>query len=425
LEIDKNNGYSCLILRRKGGMKNGKNKNVHILIVGPLNFPRPGAPTSRVTAYAKGMIKAGADVEILCVRPVGDTKIPSQGTAEGIGYAYSAGVTVYQKSKIRQFYYELKALIAAIRMIVEYHREKKVDAILFYAAHIYHEVIFSILARLLKITVMRDICEYPFYYDRTHNLKLRIKGYLYERLVFRLFDGLIIMTRALEDYCRPFLRKDARYLMVPIMVDWARFENVEPVTVEGRYIAYCGDPSGTKDGVDILIEAFCKIASRHTDVKLYIIGDTANRRAPDFLKKLQKEIDNRYGHGRIVLTGRVEYADVAKYLCGACALVLSRPRSVQARYGFPTKLGEYLATGNPVVVTDVGEISDYVQDGDNGFMTEPGDASAFASKLDYVLSNTEHARQVGLKGQALAREKFDYRCHGARLIEFVKQFQKN
>ena len=48
-------------------------------------------------------------------------------------------------------------------------------------------------------------------------------------------------------------------------------------------------------------------------------------------------------------------------------LVLARPDNIQAKGGFPTKLGEYLATGNPVVVTKVGEIPNYLIDGVNAF----------------------------------------------------------
>lgn len=400
-------------------------QKINVVIAGPLNFPRPGAPTSRVTAYAKGLLENGADVTILCLRPVGSSPIPSQGSAEGIDYIYSAGVTEYQKTRWKQLYYEFKALFAAMIILIQLHRKQKVDVCLFYAAHIYHEVIFYLVTRVLGIKMIRDLCEYPFYQDRRQNLKLRIKGWFYETFIFKLFDGLIIMTRALEEYSKPFLRKKCRYVMVPILVDPHRFENVEPIHTKGRYIAYCGDPAGTKDGVNILIEAFSKVAAWHPDVKLFIIGDTADRRDPDFLKKLQARIDGQCGDDRVILTGSIDYHEIPKYLCGAYALVLARPKSVQAKYGFPTKLGEYLATGHPVIVTDVGEISDFIKEGVNGFITAPGDVEAFSVKLNYVLSHPDQAEQAGLEGHKLAREFFNYRKHGPRLVEFVKQLQKN
>jgi glycosyltransferase involved in cell wall biosynthesis len=397
-----------------------KEQKINVVILGPLVFPRACAPTSRVMAYAKGMLENGADVTIICIRPVGNTAIAPAGNANGIDYVYSAGVTQYRKNKLVQVFYELKGLFFAIAMVVNRHRRKRIDALLLYATYAHQELIFAVLARLLSIKIMRDLCEYPFYYDRSKSLKLKIKGYLYERIVFPRFDALITITKTLLYYSRPFLGRKARYLMIPIMVDISRLEI--DIKSDEKYIAYCGDPGGTKDGVDILIEAFSRIAGKYPDVKLYIIGDTANRGDPDFLKRLQKTIDKKCGQGRIVLTGHVDYNTVPGYLCGAYALVLSRPQSIQAQYGFPTKLGEYLATGNPVVVTDVGEIGDYIKDGLNGFITKPSDVEAFASKLDYVLANPDIAKQAGCKGKTLAMEAFDYNKHGHRLVEFIRQF---
>ena len=50
---------------------------------------------------------------------------------------------------------------------------------------------------------------------------------------------------------------------------------------------------------------------------------------------------------------------------------MARPDSRQARGGFPTKLGEYLATGKPVCVTKVGEITVYLEDNVSAFLAEP------------------------------------------------------
>jgi glycosyltransferase involved in cell wall biosynthesis len=397
-----------------------KEQKINVVILGPLVFPRACAPTSRVMAYAKGMLENGADVTIICVRPVGNTAITPTGTAQGVEYVYSAGVTQYHKNKLVQIFYELKGLFFAIAMVISRHHRKKIDALLLYATYAHQELIFAIIARLFGIKIMRDLCEYPFYYDRSKNYKLKIRGYLYERIVFPRFDALITISIALLDYSKPFLNRKARYLMIPIMVDTRRFE----IDIESpeKYIAYCGDPGGYKDGVDILIDAFSKIAGKYPDIKLYIIGDTANRGDPDFLKRLQKNVDEKCGYGRIVLTGHVDYDTVPRYLCGAYALVLARPQSVQAKYGFPTKLGEYLATGNPVLVTDVGEIGNYIKDGLNGFIAKPGDVEAFALKLDYILANPDIAKQAGRKGKALASDAFDYNKHGRRLVEFIKQF---
>ncbi len=57
------------------------------------------------------------------------------------------------------------------------------------------------------------------------------------------------------------------------------------------------------------------------------------------------------------------------------------PDSKQAQGGFPTKLGEYLATGNPVCATTVGEIPDYLVDGESVYFAVPGSVDSFADAM--------------------------------------------
>jgi len=61
-------------------------------------------------------------------------------------------------------------------------------------------------------------------------------------------------------------------------------------------------------------------------------------------------------------------------------LALARPKSKVADAGFPSKLTEYLSTGNPVVVTRVGEIPYYLKDNVHAFLTEPDSVNSFAER---------------------------------------------
>jgi glycosyltransferase involved in cell wall biosynthesis len=87
--------------------------------------------------------------------------------------------------------------------------------------------------------------------------------------------------------------------------------------------------------------------------------------------------------------------------------------------GFPSKLTEYLATGNPVVVTKVGEIPLYLKDDVSAFLSEPGSIDSFAGRLDFVLGNYEFAQRVGLKGKELTLTIFNYNFQSKRMIAFI------
>jgi glycosyltransferase involved in cell wall biosynthesis len=227
------------------------------------------------------------------------------------------------------------------------------------------------------------------------------------------------MTTPLLEYFKSRVRKQAKLIVVPMTVEPERFTgNTGKIKESSRYIAYCGSLAGNKDGIPILIDAFCCIADKFKDVKLYIIGNGAGS---DDLEKLKAQVRRLNLEGKVIFTGKVHRDDIPQYLCNAAALALARPSSLQSQGGFPTKLGEYLSTGNPVAVTNVGEISRYLANGVNAFVAEPDSVEAFAEKLDYILSNTAIAEQIGLKGREVVLSTFTYKVQSKRIVDFLAQ----
>ena len=86
----------------------------------------------------------------------------------------------------------------------------------------------------------------------------------------------------------------------------------------------------------------------------------------------------------VIFTGKIQKDLMPDYLCNANVLCLARPNNIQAQGGFPTKLGKSLATGNPVVVTKVGEIPDYL-DEQSAYLACPGSVDDFANNLKKAL----------------------------------------
>jgi glycosyltransferase involved in cell wall biosynthesis len=397
---------------------------IHLVILGPLNFPRGSAPTARTHAYSKCIVENNGKVTIICLkanlRKASEmTNLESEGIIDGIKYIYSPGTTIRSDSFWGRRFLELKGLLNALKIIRRLNRLDKISAILFYSTTTLNEILFTFYARFLNIPVIIEKSEYPFV-DRSTLCKKTI-AYLHEKYINKLFDGIIVITKYLEKYYKPLIRKDAKSILVPILTDISRFEGHIFSHSNDEYIAYCGDPRGNKDGVPILIEAFSILSKKYETIKLYIIGDALGTNVLQDLKNLAKKsnIENR-----VVFTGTVTRDKIPEYLCNASILALARPTSLQAKGGFPTKLGEYLATGNPVVVTKVGEIPDYLKDGESAFLAEPDSAEAFAEKLDFVLSHPEVAKRVGLKGREVALKYFNYKTQAKRIIYFIDKLNQ-
>jgi glycosyltransferase involved in cell wall biosynthesis len=74
--------------------------------------------------------------------------------------------------------------------------------------------------------------------------------------------------------------------------------------------------------------------------------------------------------------------------------------------GLPRVLPQAMASGIPVVATNVDGSPEAVKNGCNGFLLPPGDITGMARKVIYLLKNPKIARTMGQKGRTLV-EEFD------------------
>jgi len=260
--------------------------------------------------------------------------------------------------------------------------------------------------------IFYECTEIPFF-GRKKTLKRRIREGMKSLLVKRA-TGVMVISKALATYFHN--RGIENIAVINMFVDSSRFEHAE-VRHDGKYIAYCGWVSETKDGVDILIKAYDKFRKGHEDYKLYIIGDFMSKNDEMNLSRLVLSLGIK---DNVVFTGKVSPSEMPSLLCSAQILALARPDNEQAKYGFPTKLGEYLSTGKPVVVTRVGEIGDFLRDGINCRMAEPGNAEEFAECMAWVADNYEMAAKLGEVGRELTKSEFSSKQQSKKALEFME-----
>jgi glycosyltransferase involved in cell wall biosynthesis len=254
------------------------------------------------------------------------------------------------------------------------------------------------------------------YRDNTFGMQLANLKLKFE---IRLYDAIFCISNYLiEFYVSRGFRKE-RLFLVPSTVDTGRFNFKYPRLLPYEYILYCGSLTLLKDGVNILVKSFAKIADKHKDVNLVLIGkgDT-----PDEEASIRELVNQLNLENRIIFLGQRPRTEVPGYLINAKILALARPKSKIADAGFPSKLTEYLTTGNPVVVTRVGEIPDYLTNNESAFLAEPDSVDAFAEKLNYALDNYRFALDVGAAGKKLTDTVFNYNYQAKRMLSFLNSF---
>ena len=240
----------------------------------------------------------------------------------------------------------------------------------------------------------------------------------FEKVVIGKLDGLALMTKKLMAHYSTNFNLEVPLLHLPMTVDLDRFTTTgqKPTELEVPYIAFVGVMNNIKDGVDILIDAFSRIADLFPEHKLYLIGpwqpDSPGHETQ--IKRLKLE-------NRILWLGTYPRDVIPVILKNSNLLVLPRPNSKQAEGGFPTKLGEYLASNVPVCATKVGEIPDYLEDGKTAFFAEPGSIDSFANAMKNALSNQQLAAQVGAQGREVAEQEFNAEIQSQKLHEYFEK----
>ena len=131
-------------------------------------------------------------------------------------------------------------------------------------------------------------------------------------------------------------------------------------------------------------------------------------------------IENLGVKNSVIFTGIVSAAEIPQILKNATVLALDRPDSLQAQCGFPTKLGEYLLTENPVVVTKVGDIPLFLKDGETALLAEERNPHEFSSKLLWALEHPAEAIEIGKAGAQVAMREFNYLNETKKIIKAIQ-----
>ncbi|MEO6837236.1 MAG: glycosyltransferase [Ginsengibacter sp.] len=399
----------------------GNQQKLKIKILTTEPFPIGLAASNRIGTYAQGLSELGCDVTVGVMRA---TELPSQifnkkkcGSINNFMFKYYGDKIILSNNIFRR---KLDILISNWDMCISMLKEKKkdkTDVIIYYSSSTSRALILFFITRIKRILFLKEESEFPFIYENSKSFFSKI---LFRKIHYNLFDGYLFMTRKIIEYFTLEKKIKKPFLHVPMTVEYERFQNIKKSPGSCSYIAYCGTLNNDKDGVNILIEAFTQIAHSYPQLHLYLIGDAISSDEERLYKKMVNESQL---NERVKFTGRIGKEEIPELLCNAKILLLPRPESKQAEGGFPTKLGEYLSTGNPVITTSVGEIPYYLKDGENVFLATPGSVDSLSQKINEVFSDFSTSMAIAKKGQGVVLEHFNYKKQTKNIYSFIDELK--
>ncbi len=162
-------------------------------------------------------------------------------------------------------------------------------------------------------------------------------------------------------------------------------------------------------GFDIILKAFKIVKERVSNAKLLIMG-----RSSQIEESVIKPLQNLGLEKDVILAG-YHIEDYFSVISLFDLFVMMRAGSD----GSARALREVMAMGKPAVVSDMGMLSELVEDGKTGYVTK-WDENDLAQKIITLLADDAKRRQFGNSAKETAREKWNYHLQAKQMKNFYE-----
>ncbi len=369
------------------------------------NISFNNAPSVYVKRIAEGLVMNGVDVAVFCY-----TKDYSWNSVVINGVKYQSSTFGIARSK-NAAYRKLKYYYAQNVLLIKWLRRTLLKtenkAVIDVTKANLSSVKVMLATKLLNTDYYWNLGEHPYTEPKTVAKRLSVF------LLAKLSTGLMCNTSSLAKFIN-----HRNCIIQPPTIDYSECQyDISEVANPLFTIGYCGTLTTEKDGLIILLDSIAALdISIRERVRLVIIGDSAKG---DKGLSYFVEMAKSKGVSNTLFTGKIPNEKVLPMLRECDLLILTRPDNFQNRYGFPSKLPEYLATGKPVLITAVSDIPMYLADKKNAYLLNTCDVLEISDCIKHIMHHREEANQVGKNGLQVARNVFSNKIQGMKLLDFM------
>jgi glycosyltransferase involved in cell wall biosynthesis len=228
------------------------------------------------------------------------------------------------------------------------------------------------------------------------------RNILIERFLSYFTDKIVCVSRSTREFTEKIERIDKNKTcliyngsktengdIVKTLIDRASFA----LTADDLVIISVGSLVAHK-GHQSLLNAIKILSKKHKNLRLMIVGDGPLR------SKLEAYAKNLQISSRIVFTGLRK--DIFSLLKLSDLFVLP---SIE-REGLGLALIEAMASGLPLIGTNLGGIPEVIENNVNGILIPPGNSKSLAKAIERLITNQNLRDEMGKQGKRIYKEKF-------------------
>ena len=383
----------------------GRLNNIALVTCAP--FPIGNVSTLRYSSYMKALSQEsiGAHVLIYCPTRMAAHIKARSGKFEDITYHYATDITW----KKYNFFNKCRYLIIGLKNSLFYLHSNQISTVILYGDNLFLvHLVFWLYTRFTGKRFIGDRSELPTEKERQSKLKMCLYG-----IKQRMFDGMIVMTKQLMNFYSRYSSQPNFLYFLPMTIDSNRFKEVQKDMASPPYISVVFG-THNRDGLLDSLKSFDLYCSKGGTYDLWLIGDYHNM--PN-KKQLDEYILSSEYRDRIYILGLQPNDRVPAILYNS-SILLTTPQYYLSG-GFPTKLGEYMLSGVPVVATNAGEILDYIEPDIDMLICSPGDYDDISTALLRIENDEKLAFNLATNARNKALNVFSAESYIDSLMDFL------
>lgn len=367
-------------------------------IVAPYFYPHPGGVPEHVFFCYKYMKERGIEVKIIY------PKIRKEGIGIPKGVALEDIIKVGTPIPIisnGSISYLGLSFPWTVKKILSEHR--------FNIMHFHDPLTHPFIWLLIRYSSAKNIATFHTFIEPNlfSSAVLELVRFLARPIISSIasrMHGVIAVSKAAEEFASKFL--PGKYKIIPNGVDVKRFRNAEPIhELKDKFnILFVGRLEPRK-GIKHLIRSFRIFKNKVPNSRLILVGGGLNSYYRSFVCS---DIEDS-----VLFVGHVPFEMIPRYYATADICVFPSTKSES----FGIVIIETMASGKPVIATNIAGYKEIVEHRKTGILVEPKNEEELAEAM-LTLYEDKDLRKTFAENAPIKAEEFDWSKVIDRIISF-------
>jgi len=394
-----------------------KNQNVNIIFAGNFIYPHGMAEAKRIQNSIDSLKGTSYKASVLLFRQAHAGRDDNYLSGDHDGTPYrTIGRDVALNWKLP--FTLIKYLMSGLAYITNRRRPFQRDIIYVYMEPNIESVLFLLYAKLIGYKLVIDITEDHYFLSKDAHIfswiKAKTSEFFMRHIDFFTKEIIVISTHLKNKFDHMY---DGRISvsLLPISVNLGNFSKKSSDSRKPLKMLYAGS-FAEKDAVENLIDAFNVACETHHNIELILTGKGVDESRMEAI--LDRARSSPFS-GKITYAGYLDDSDFYQVLRDCDIPCMVRTDSFYSNAGFPFKLGEYLATGQPVIASNVGDVNVYLENMRSVMLVGAGSVNEIVEAIDFLVSHPDKAAQIGENGRRVAQKYFSTEVVGSKLLNIL------